>query len=41
MVIVGSGAGETIVGRLAGTVIIFGRNAGATVVVVVVGTCAG
>ena len=41
MVIVGSGEGEIVVGRLSGTVVVVGRSSGATVVVVVVGTVAG
>ena len=41
MVIVGSGAGATIVGQLTGKVAVFGRSAGATIVVVVLGTGAG
>ena len=41
VVIVGSGAEETIVGLLAGKLVVVGRNAGATVVVVSVVTGAG
>ena len=41
MVIVGSGAGAKIVGILSGKVVVVGRSAGVTVVVVVVGTGAG
>ena len=41
VVIVGSGAGAKVVGKLAGTVVVVGRSAGATTVVVVVQTCAG
>ena len=37
-VISGSGAGETIVGRLGGIEVVVGRSSGATVLVVVVGT---
>ena len=37
MVIVGSVAGATSIERLSGTVVVVGRSAGATVVVVVVG----
>ena len=41
VLIVGSVAGATFVGRLAGTVVVFGRSAGVAVVVVVVGTGSG
>ena len=41
MVIVGSGAGGKVVGRLGGTVVVVRRSSGATLVVVVVGTGAG
>ena len=41
VVIFGSGAGKTIVGQLIGTVVFVEISAGATVVVLVVGTCAG
>ena len=41
VVIVGSGAGATILGRLTGTVVVVGRSAGVTVLVVVVGIDAG
>ena len=39
--IVGSGAGATVLGQLAGTVVVVVRSAGATIVVVVVVTGAG
>ena len=39
--IIGSGAGVKILGLLADTVVVVGRSAGATVLVVVVGTRAG
>ena len=38
VVIFWSGAGETVVGGLSVTFVVVGRSAGATVVVVVVGT---
>ena len=38
VVIIGSGAEATIVGRLAGTVVFFGRSAREIVVLVVIGT---
>ena len=41
VVMVGSGAGATLVGRLAVKVVVVGRNAGATVVGVVVGIGSG
>ena len=41
VVIVGSDAGETIVGLLAGTVVVVGISSGVLVVVVVVGTGSG
>ena len=41
VVIIGSGAGAKIVGKLAGTVVVVGISTGAKVVVVVVGTGAG
>ena len=41
MVISGSGAGATIVGLFEEKLVVVGRSAGATVVVVVVGTCTG
>ena len=41
VVIVGSGAEATEVGQLAGTVVVVGRSAGATAIVVIVGTGAG
>ena len=41
VVIVESGAGATVVGRLAGTLVVVGISAGATVLLVVVVTGAG
>ena len=41
VVIFGSGAGGEIVGKLAGTLVVVGRIAGETLLVVVVGTGAG
>ena len=41
VVIVGSGAGETVVGRLSVTVFVVRRSAGATLLVVVVGSGTG
>ena len=41
VLIVGSDAGETILGILVGTVVVVGRSSGATVLVVVVGTGTG
>ena len=38
MVIIGSGKGEKVVGKLLGTVVVVGRSAGEIVVVVVSGT---
>ena len=38
---IGSRAGATIVGQLTGKVAVFGRSAGATIVVVVLGTGVG
>ena len=41
MVIFGSGEGETMVGRLAGTVVVVGKSAGEKLVVVFFGTGSG